>query len=411
MLATELHAKPQGDAFYFQSQASLIANGTGWFLSPFPYILHHAVVQSAQHPPVWVLVLAFADTIGIKSFLAHRLLACVIGAAAVFVTGLAGREVAGPRVGLIAAVVAAVYPNYWINNINGLSETLVILLVAWVILAAYRFWHQPSLGRALWLGAACALTGLTRSEQTLLIVAVLVPTALVLRRVPLRQRFTYAGAGVLLALLMIAPWVGFNLSRFSQPVIMSDDLGSTLAFSNCRAAFYGRNIGFGDFKCLAQAQRGATGDESAVDAHNRRYAMHYINKHSSRLPYVMAVRVGREFDFYRPLSQIGLDVELSSRPRLPDEIGLYMYYVLVVGAVGGGVVIWRRGTTIVPFVGLLAEVLLATVITFGATRYRAPLEVGLVVLSAVAVDALWQRLATKPPPEIVTAEPESAVLV
>jgi hypothetical protein len=88
-----------------------------------------------------------------------------------------------------------------------------------------------------------------------------------------------------------------------------------------------------------------------------------------------------------------------------------MYYVLVVGAVGGGVVIWRRGTTIVPFVGLLAEVLLATVITFGATRYRAPLEVGLVVLSAVAVDALWQRLATKPPPEIVTAEPESAVLV
>ena len=87
-------------------------------------------------------------------------------------------------------------------------------------------------------------------------VAVLVPMALVLRNVALRQRLLYAGAGALTALVMIAPWVGFNLSRFSQPVIMSDDLGGTLAFANCRPAFYGRNIGFGDFKCLAAAQRG-----------------------------------------------------------------------------------------------------------------------------------------------------------
>ena len=389
--ARDLHATPQGDAFYFQSQASLIANGTGWFISPFPYLLHHMVVQSAQHPPVWLLVLALADTVGLKGFLAHRLLTCVLGAVAVFVTGLVGREVAGPRVGLVAAVIAAVYPNYWINDTNGLSETLVILLVALVVLAAYRLWRQPSLGRALWLGGACALAGLTRAEQTLLVLTVLIPVALIIKKVPWRQRLTYAGAGTLVAVLMIAPWVGFNLSRFSKPVYMSDDLGGTLAFANCREAYYGRNIGFGDFKCLTAAQKGSSGDESAVDAHNRQVALHYINVHLNRVPYVMLVRVGREFGFYRPLAQIGLDVELSSRPRIPDEVGLYMYYVLVVGAVVGAFMVRRRGKTLVPFGGLLLEVIVATVVTFGATRYRAPLEVGLVVLSAVAVDGVWRR--------------------
>jgi 4-amino-4-deoxy-L-arabinose transferase-like glycosyltransferase len=391
ILTHDLHAAPTGDAFYFQVQASLIANGSGWFISPFPYLLHHAVVQSAQHPPLWLLVLAFADTLGLNSFLSHLFFACVLGAVAVFVTGLAGREVAGPRVGLIAAAIAAVYPNYWINDTNGLSETFVLLLVSAVVFASYRFWHRPTTLRAVGLGALCALTGLTRSEQTLLVVAVLVPIALVLRNVTLRQRLRYAGVGALTALLMIAPWIGFNLSRFSQPVVMSDDLGGTLAFANCRPAFYGRNIGFGDFKCLAAAQRGATGDESAVDAHNRRVALHYINIHSTRLPFVMAIRVGREFGFYRPLAQVGLDVKLSSRPRIPDEIALYMYYALLAGAVFGGITIRRRGKTVVPFVGLLVEVVVATVVTFGATRYRAPLEVGLVVLGAVSIDVLVER--------------------
>ncbi len=90
-----------------------------------------------------------------------------------------------------------------------------------------------------------------------------------------------------------------------------------------------------------------------------------------------------------------------------------MYYVLVVAAVAGAIVVRRRGKTLVPFGGLLLEVVVATVVTFGATRYRAPLEVGLVVLSAVAVDTLWRRVApggvADRTPEAVSPEPEPAV--
>jgi hypothetical protein len=136
---------------------------------------------------------------------------------------------------------------------------------------------------------------------------------------------------------------------------------------------------------------GSSGDESQQDAHLQRVALHYINAHSGRLPVVVAARLGREFGLYLPLEQIRLDVQLSSRPLVPAWVGLYMYYCLLIGAVFGGVILWRRRTTLVPLVGLLVEVAVATMVTFGATRYRVPLEVGLVLLAAVAIDALWKR--------------------
>jgi uncharacterized membrane protein len=47
------------------------------------------------------------------SILAQRMTMAVIGAAAVFVIGLVGRQIAGNRAGLLAAAAAALYPNLW----------------------------------------------------------------------------------------------------------------------------------------------------------------------------------------------------------------------------------------------------------------------------------------------------------
>jgi 4-amino-4-deoxy-L-arabinose transferase-like glycosyltransferase len=380
-----------GDAFYFHAQASLIANGSGWFISPFPFYYHHAVVQSAQHPPLWILTLALADKIGVSSYQSQLLGACLIGAGAVFLTGMVAREVGGPRAGLIAAAIAAVYPNYWVNDGTGLAETLVLFLVAAVLLASYQLWRRPSVARAVWLGALCALAALTRAEQLALVVAVVVPVALVVRSKPLRQRLAYAGAGVMTAIVLIAPWVGFNLSRFTDPVYMSDDLGSTLAFANCRPAFYFEHVlGYGEFSCLTSIKT-VPGDESVQNSHYQQVALHHIGRYSDRLPIVVAARVGREFGLFVPLSQLRLDSLFDSRPLVAAQIGLFMYYGLVVGGVAGGLVLRRRGVTLVPVVGVLVEVVVVAMLSIGATRYRTPLEVGLVVLSAVAIDALVSR--------------------
>jgi 4-amino-4-deoxy-L-arabinose transferase-like glycosyltransferase len=385
-----------GDAFYFHAQASLIANGSGWFISPFPYYYHHAVVQSAQHPPLWILTLALADKIGLSSYQSQLLGACLIGAGAVFMTGLVAREVAGPRAGLIAAAIAAVYPNYWVNDGTGLAETLVLFLVAAVLLVSYRLVRRPSLPRAMWLGALCGLAALTRAEQLLLVVAVVVPVALVVRSKPLRQRLAYAAVGILAVLVMIAPWVGFNLTRFTDPVLMSDDLGSTLVFANCRPAYYFEHVlGYGEFSCLTSIKT-VPGDESVQNSHYQQVALHHISRYSDRLPIVVAARVGREFGLFVPLSQLRLDSLFDSRPLLAAQVGLFMYYGLVVGAVIGALALKRRGVTLVPMVGVLVEVVVVAMLSIGATRYRVPLEVGLVVLSAAAIDALLARQVPLP---------------
>jgi hypothetical protein len=393
VLITERHAVPGGgDASYFFVQAKLIVNGTGVFIAPSQYVASHVVLQSAQHPPLWTLTLVAADAIGLNSYLSHLLVACLVGAAAVFVTGLAAREVAGPRVGLIAAAIAAVYPNYWLDVGTGLSETLLKLLVAAVVFASYRFWHRPTLPRAVWLGALCALAALTRAEQVSLVILVLVPVALVLRTVPMRRRLTCAGVGVVTVLFILAPWVGFNLARFSHRVFISDDLGGTLAGANCRTSYHGQLLGFQDFACVT-AIKPVPGDESAEDAHLSHVALHYIEGNVSRLPVVMAARVGRELGFYAPMQQLSFDALFSGRPLVPLEAGLYTYYGLLLGGVYGALVLRRRGITLVPFVGLLVETVATAMLFFGQTRYRAPLEMVLVVLAAVALDALVTRLA------------------
>jgi len=405
ILTSKLHAIPRGDALFFQYQSSLIADGAGWFISPAAFLAHQPVAQSAMHPPLWVLSLALVDFVGLTSYTSHLLFTCVLGAGAVFVTGLAGREVAGPRVGLIAAAIAAVYPNYWINDGTGLSETLVILLVAGVVLVSAKLWRRPSFPTVAILGALCALAALTRGEQLLLLFMVLIPVTLVLRDLSLRKRLTYAGVGVMTALFVMAPWVGFNMSRFSRPVVLGNDVGTTLASANCHASFYGRYLGYGSLYCLKRAYRVATNgttsrsqDESVVDSELQHFAFRFINSHSSQLPVVLAARVGRELAFFAPNSELTFDQLLDSRPRVANTVGLFMYYGLFGGAIVGGVVLRRRGFPLAPFVGLLAEVVVSSMLAFGATRYRAPLEVGLVVLAAVAVDtAMTRRTAARRP--------------
>lgn len=145
------HAQPTGDAYYYHYQANLLASGKG-FINPDTYYFVGRTVAAADHPPLWTLVLALAAVVGLKSFFSQILWGCVIGALSVVVVGLAAREVAGQRVGLAAAAIAALYPTFWIDDGALMSETLVVTTTAAIIWLFYRFWHGPSIRWAVLLG-------------------------------------------------------------------------------------------------------------------------------------------------------------------------------------------------------------------------------------------------------------------
>ena len=125
-----------GDYFFYHGQANLLAEGKG-FIHPLFY-LDGITAPSAEHPPLWPLVLSVTSLFGGTGFEAHRLTGCVLGAFVIVIIGLLGRRAGGERVGLLAAGIAAVYPTLVAADGSLMSETLYGLLVGLALLVALR---------------------------------------------------------------------------------------------------------------------------------------------------------------------------------------------------------------------------------------------------------------------------------
>ena len=125
------------------------------------------------------------------------------------------------------------YPGLWVYERPLLSEVLLLLEVALMILLAYRFRDRPS-GRAVGLGAMCGLLALTRSEQILVLPLLVFPLILAAKEVDRRRRVALDGRWPLAtSLVVVAPWTIFNLGRFQRPVLLSNGFGAAAATGNC----------------------------------------------------------------------------------------------------------------------------------------------------------------------------------
>lgn len=389
------HLGPGGDAFYYHTEANLLVAGKG-FINPLAYTYSggHQALPTAQFPPGFVFFLAAASAVGFKSFFAHRVWCCVIGAAGIVVCGLTGREIAGRRVGLIAAFLVAVYPNLWMSDELAMSEALSPVLVAVVLLLAYRFWRRPTRWRVLWLGASIGVAALTRDELSLLALFMLAPLALAARGLSWRRRLAAVGVGWLAAAVVVAPWVGFNLSRFQKPVLISSVLGQTLATTNCDATYRGPLEGY--YGCAAVVPTSPHADESVQAAADEKYGLHYISTHADRIPAVAMARLGRTFGLFHPMEQARLDSVFETGPYRWTLVGLFMYYGLLVLSVGGLLILRSRRVPVLPLLAVGLDVVVSTVIAFGTARYRITFEVSLVLLAAVQLDWLWSHFRPSP---------------
>ncbi len=402
-----------GDAYFYHHGANLLVDGKG-FIDPYRY-RNGVVAQSADHPPGTFFVLAAASLFGMRSFFWHQLEMCVLGSATVVVIAVIARDLAGRTAGLVAGVVAAVYPNLWFNDAMVMSETVVQFTTALAVLTAYRWWRHPTRTRAAWLGAAIAACALSRAEAVLFVPLMLVPLVLWERRLEWRERARQLVLSAVVCGVVIAPWVGYNLSRFNEPVFISSGLDPTVAVSNCDTVFYGPLTGYWSRPCILAMPVPTKGDVPAQEAAYRRIAVDYIKHHKSRLPTVVVARVARTFGFFHPVQQIKLD-EIETRELLFSSIGLVMYYVLLVGTAIGLWAMRRRKVPVSPIVAVIATVAAAVAITFGQTRYRASAEPVLVIGAVVGFTEVVRLLRARrlpspaPPRDGATAGREPALM-
>ena len=86
--------------------------------------------------------------------MAHRAAGLLFGALTIALMGVLGRRVGGPRLGLAAAGVCAVYPLMIVVDGALMSETASTPLVILTLLAAWSALEHPRLKTAAVLGVA-----------------------------------------------------------------------------------------------------------------------------------------------------------------------------------------------------------------------------------------------------------------
>jgi 4-amino-4-deoxy-L-arabinose transferase-like glycosyltransferase len=389
-----------GDGFGYSLQASQMVHGR-LFLNPF------SGRPDALHPPAWAAVLTAFVWLGGHTWLQQQLLACFIGTSTIVLIGLAARRIAGERAGLVAAGVAAVYAGLWVYERALLSETLVLPIVALMILIAYRFRDRPSAALATLLGTLCALLALIRSEQILLLPLLVVPLILAARQVEWRRRLRWLFLAVGALLVLLAPWTIYNLARFHQPVLLSTGFGVNAVGANCNSTYYGPYTGWSDIHCVAKGSK--SHNAAVADSQNRQIGLTYAEHHLARLPLVLVAREGRAFSFWSPFQQTQLESQWRSqppalyRPSFPrsdlwaGRLGLYSYWLLLVPAAVGALLLRRRAVPIYPLLAFLATIAITVAVSSGDTRYRAAAEVSIVVLAAIGIERLLPRRRPAPP--------------
>jgi Dolichyl-phosphate-mannose-protein mannosyltransferase len=379
-----------GDAFYYHHGANLLVDGSG-FPDPIQLLQFHRTTPGAAHPPGYLLALAIPSLFRLDTFLDHQIWSCIIGGGTVVLFGITGKEIAGRRVGLVAAALAAVYPNVWFYDSVVMSETLILFTTTLAVLVAYRFARRPTIGFAIALGVSVGAAALTRAESILLVSLLIMPLGLWLREVDLRRRLQLLAIAVGVTSLTIGPWVGYNLARFEHPVFLSSHLELTLLSANCDETYYGSLLGFWALECGTRFTP-PRGDASVQEAFYRRKVREYVSDHKSRVPVVVLAREARTWGLMNANQQITID-QIEGKELDTSRIALGMYYVLVAFAVVGVVALRRRRVPLTPLLAVLGAVALTVGFVYGTTRFRVPAEVSIVLLGSVGIDAAIRRIA------------------
>jgi len=384
------------DNTWYWLQSKLVAHGHG-FANPFYWYgkvePHYTgpIQHSAGHPPLYTLYLAIFQLLGFGSPLSMRLASSILGAICVVGVGWLALKITGSeRAGIIAALLAAIYPNLWINDGLILSESMYAPLIVLLMWTSYRLIDKPSTWRAVGVGAALGLCCLTRSESQILFIVLLVPLCLWAgRSVGWLRALRNLGVAVLCGLVVISPWVIKNLTTFKHPVFLAIGAGFVLDVSNCDSTYYGQLLGYTDATCsTSKWPKGA--DESEIEVILREHATRYISAHKARLlTVVVPARLGRIFNVYRPFQGVDLDIFFERRGRWQSWAGLWSYYAIGLAAIAGAVAMWRRRISLVPPLAMVVMVAVTAASTMGITRYRVAAEVVWVLLGGIGVDAAW----------------------
>ncbi len=411
-----------GDGFYYHAQANLLVHGHG-FADPYRTTAA-AVVPGNAHPPLYTLWLAVSSLFGGDSYGAHKAMSSLAGVLLVVGVALLARELAGERAGILAGSLAALYPPFWIISGLLMPEELYAALIAWLLFLACRWHRRPSWWVAAGTGAVLGLAALTRAEAVLFGPLLLAPLMLLPGRLDLagRKRVGHLVLAGVVCGALLAPWAIRNAVRFHRFQPFSTNGDELFVYANNPIA-YGTSTT--ETRCTrtdlipAEQQEGRrippqgdtylglwyfpwqqylrceygepAGDASDKSTYWREQGLAYARAHKRRLPVVVAARIGRVWEVYRPFQNAELG-RVEGRKVWVSQVGLFAFWSCTLASIAALVVLRRRRALVWPLASAAIAVTLTVAYAYGNERFRLPLDVAVVVGAAIALDAAIGRL-------------------
>ena len=389
-----------GDASAYHLLANHLADGRG-YIRPFDFTKFNLVVPTAEYPPLHPFVVSVFARLGARSVEAQRLGLTVIGSSTVALIGLVGRQIAGARVGIVAAALAAVSPMMFLPEATLMSEAIFVFLVTLALLLAGLIRTTPRLRTFALLGFVLGLAVLTRPEAAVLTLLLVVPLAAAAIGVSVRRRLALGVVAFALVGVVVVPWAVRNQTTFHSFVAVSNNLGTALAGANCELTYHGAALGswrstFGsDDASRGQCFTGFNGsqphfNEATAAAAARKQGLEFARDHLGDLPKVAATRLLRSAGLFRPDQQIKLEA-LEGRPIAWERAGTYLDWILYPFAILGLFLLLRRRVGAWPLVAAVVSVLVSTLVTYGNQRFRIGAEPTILIGAAAGIIALTSR--------------------
>lgn len=183
-----------------------------------------------ERVPLFPLVIAFLSLFGAANPIGIAVANSIFDAGTCVVIGLLGCRI-DRRLGLVAGLVAAIWPNLVIHSGVVLSDSLFVLIFTGMLYWSARYLAQPNYRTAAIAGLLLGLAVLTRPVAQFLIPAMtLAAFGIVLYQGESKRRAILLAASLMVpAVLIIAPLVAHNQVKFGVSALSSQS-GTHLAY-------------------------------------------------------------------------------------------------------------------------------------------------------------------------------------
>jgi len=367
--------------------------------------------------PLYPYTLGLVFVLFKGSLLAARFVQVTYGALVPVAVYWLGRRLLGARGGIVAGIIAALYPFliYFTNEL--LIESLVVVLDTLLLVAVLRADDVPSWGR--WLGAGVLLGLAAIARPTVLVFAPCVllwiwwrshqaaqpaparaPRVTLLQgRTPLRAtalRFAFflLGAG-----LVIAPVTLRNYALSKDFVMIASQGGVNFFIGNNTSSdgasavlpVLGESWDYAECVRIAEREEGRPLKPSAVSGFWYRKGREFILRHPRQAAALFAKKLVLFWNRWElPNNK---DVYHFSRMSLLFRGVSWLHFgVIAPLAALGAVVSWRRRRREAALLALfVGAYMMSVVLFFVCSRFRIPVVPPLIVFAAAGILWLWDR--------------------